>query len=234
VGDTYVDVRRYVTNHAGAKFVYVPIPNNNSGDLGNTTIEECVDYVVHQYNQICRNHDIQDTIILAGHSMGGIVVTRMISGSCIQRLYRRPDFVRLVNPALHVPLTVPVRLVTTICHYFVPTGICSYVSMPSPISKRNQLYPKSPAVAHAVKPLLLLSALSGTGRLYFNNHMLDLEPDVDMCARIIIIACRDDPLGTFGHLRLVASKYNIRIVTVASGYHTFFDNTVMTSFFDRT
>lgn len=92
----------------------------------------------------------------------------------------------------------------------------------------------SPAVAYAVKPLLLLSVLSRTGRFYSNNHMLDLELDADMCARIIIIACRDDPLGTFGYLRLVASKYNIRIVTVASGYHAFFDNTVMSSFFDRT
>ena len=52
-GDQYIDVARYIGRHNSAEFIYVPIPNNNYGDLGNTTIDHSLDHVIRMYNQAC-------------------------------------------------------------------------------------------------------------------------------------------------------------------------------------
>ena len=133
-GDNYVSIERHV-RECGADFEYVPLPNNNYGDIGNTTIDECVDHAVEQYNRICSKSSKDDTIILAGHSMGGLIVTRIISALRIELLARRPDRVWLIKPALNTNLTLIARVAATLLSYLTFTTI--FRSCPCRCRSRN-------------------------------------------------------------------------------------------------
>ena len=73
----------------GFEFIYIPVHNT-------TTVEE----VLKEYNTICDEMNIgpTDTLILAGQSMGGLLVSRLVTRAYYVQLKRPPDAVRLFNP----------------------------------------------------------------------------------------------------------------------------------------
>jgi hypothetical protein len=231
-GDTYVDLARYIRRRERTEFVYVPIPNNNYADLGNTTMDDCLEYVIRQYNRICADRDQQDTIILAGHSMGGVLIARMLTISMITRLHRRPRFVRLLNPSLHPIVPITGRILSMILSR-LPTLVLDYVIGPVSIASDAELYPASPRVIRYSKLRLIQSLLGVTGELWPTTNAWDLTPDPGMCPDICMIVCSRDRLVSAEHTRLFSNIHRIRVVTVASGYHEYFDNTMMYSFFDQ-
>jgi len=153
-GDTYVDLHTHASKH-GFEFIYIPMPNNNYGDLGNVTIDDCVDYVLSRYNTICDTRHVSDTIILAGHSMGGMIISRLLTSTFSQKLRRLPDFVRLINPAISPDTTIPQSVLSTLLA-FVPHSLQGLAAFPLPVAERNTLYPGSPPYSPMVKPVLVL------------------------------------------------------------------------------
>jgi pimeloyl-ACP methyl ester carboxylesterase len=223
VGDTYLNIANYVQEH-GLEFRYVPMPNNNYGDIGHTTLDSCVEHVVHVYNQICNERD-WGTIILAGHSMGGLLVTRMISTSYCRQLMRVPDRVCVINPAYRAVLPVWGVFVATFLSY-LPESILGHISLPLPISTKGALYPSSPTMSPVAKPMLLLSMLQATGRLLAHNKTWDLVPDERI--HLTILACRGDTLADFVSSRQYAEMYDARFIAISSDFHEYFDDKILT------
>ena len=128
IGDTYRAIYTYALEHH-FPFWYVPLPNNNYGDLGNTTVEDCLDTVIHRYNELCASVGAEDTILLIGHSMGGLLVSRMMTDTHHTRLTRLPDLVRLLNPALRTHTSWTSALLGTVLS-FLPETVLGTILTP--------------------------------------------------------------------------------------------------------
>jgi predicted alpha/beta hydrolase family esterase len=232
VGDTYLDCAEYARAY-GFQFEYVPMPNNNYGDRGNTTMDDCLDHVVDQYNNICINRIVgpDDTIILAGHSMGGLIVSKLLTASHLSKIRRRPDFVRLVNPAFE-PTSSLIRRATALCVSFLPEVILGSLVLPIPIAAKGMLFPGSQPQVLIVKQILAISLLGKTGLLFTDNTQWDLTPEVGMRTNMVIIACKDDPLTAFKASEKYADTYNIRFTEGPRGFHEYFNEVTMAAFFD--
>ena len=229
-GDTYFDVYTYAIAH-GFEFMYMPIPNNNYGDLGNTTMEDCLDNVLGQYNTICHTTiGPTDTIMFVGHSMGGMIISRLVTSAYSDKLKRRPDSVRLLNPAIGKHLSWA-EVITGTLLSFVPklTGLAI---VPVPIADRETLYPASLPLSPGCKLLLGTSLLQTMGKLLVNNRQWVLQPDDGMC-EIRIVQCRGDRVVSYPDTRAHAKAYShsIQFVTIASDYHEYFDADILDTLF---
>ena len=115
--EEYIDIAEYVRS-LGHLFEFISIANNNYGDRGCTTMDACIELSIARYNLICTQAQYANTpIVLAGHSMGGLLVLRMVSISCFGRLHTKPTHAVSLNPSL-APVLSP--LFPTIAS-FLPT-----------------------------------------------------------------------------------------------------------------
>jgi hypothetical protein len=231
-GDTYLDIYKYAVKN-GYKFVYVPIPNNNYGDIGNTTLDDCLEYVLRKYNRICieEKYSDEDEITLVGHSMGGLIVSKLTTNEYVSKLERIPDCVRLINPALS-PITSRSNTALGTLLSFIPDSILGVPMVPLSVAGRDVLYPGSMPVSPGVKLLLASSLLRTTGKLLTNNTKWTLKPDTRILGRMRIIQCKDDQLVSFDNISDHAHKYDIQMIVIPKGYHEFFDEAVLKATFE--
>jgi hypothetical protein len=230
-GDTYLDIYKYALK-TGYEFVYLPIPNNNYGDVGNTTLDDCVADVLSMYNKICveRNFQKEDTITLAGHSMGGLIVSKLVTGEYITKLKRLPELVRMINPALGPICSRSTAALGTLLS-FLPESVLGFPTVPIPIAGRDGLYPGSRQVSTPVKPLLAMSLLRTTGKLLVNNTTWVLKPDINIRERLTIVQCVGDKLVSYEDARDHANQYQITLIAIPDGYHEWFDDVVLAATF---
>ena len=228
-GDTYFDIYKYAIKN-GYGFVYVPIPNNNYGDIGNTTLDDCLDYVLQKYNHICIEKNFSQ-ITLVGHSMGGLIVSKLVTNEYLSKLKRIPDFVRIVNPAIG-PVTSPMITTLGTILSFVPDSILGVPIVPLSAAERGVLYPGSMQSSPGVKLLLGSSLLRTTGKLLVNNTKWTLKPDSGIRKHIKIIQCEDDKMVSFDKTRDHAKEYNLEMAVIKGGYHEFFDEAVLSAMFE--
>lgn len=231
-GDTYVDIHKAATDH-GFEFTYISIPNNNRGDLGNITMDECLAYVVRQYNMICTKLCPDDTVILTGHSMGGLLVAKMITETCLTSLTRAPDFVRLINPVFGPVLSWAEWVAGTVFS-FLPDMVLRILVLPLPIAGQGFLYPESPAYSPAIKQCLCISMLRKTGAIFVvSDSKWDLTPSVTMVDRTSVITCQGDRLTSYESSCAYAKRVCIDIVSLPLAYHEYFEKTVLTALFNQ-
>jgi hypothetical protein len=228
-GDTYLDIYKYAMKN-GYDFVYIPIPNNNYGDVGNTTLDDCLDYVLQQYNHIC-NEKTSDQITLVGHSMGGLIVSKLVTKEYLLKLQRIPDVVRIINPAIG-PTTSPIITTLGTLLSFVPQSVLGVPIVPLPVAEPGVLYPGSMQSSPGVKLLLGSSLLRTTGKLLVNNTKWTLEPDSVIRKCMKIIQCKDDKMVSFDNTRDHAHEYKLQMVVIPNGYHALFDESLLTATFE--
>ena len=228
-GDTYLDIYKYAMKN-GYDFVYIPIPNNNYGDVGNTTLDDCLGYVLQQYNHIC-NEKTSGQITLVGHSMGGLIVSKLVTKEYLSKLQRIPDVVRIINPAIG-PTTSPIITTLGTLLSFVPQSLLGVPIVPLPVAEPGVLYPGSMQSSPGVKLLLGSSLLRTTGKLLVNNTKWTLEPDSGIRNRMKIIQCKDDKMVSFENTRDHASEYHVKMVVIPNGYHALFDESLLTATFE--
>lgn len=221
-GDTYFEIAKAACAK-GYQFVYIPIPNNNFGDIGNTTLEMCLDHVVLRYNVLCTELNIStdDTVLLAGHSMGGLLVARAVTDAVIGRLVRLPDVVRILNPAFSIGAAWYLRSLVTLLS-FMPETLFATLSISARVCGKNTLYPGSPDLSTACKQLLATSLASHTGTLLFNNKPWKLTPDTSMKERITIIACAGDAIVQMSGITTYCKNNTVPLVLLSLEYHEYF------------
>ena len=231
-GDSYLDVYRYALAR-GFEFAYTPMPNNNYGDRGNATMDDCLDNVVGQYNEICvkRNLGPTDTLILVGHSMGGLVVSRLVTSAYSTKLNRLPDSVRLVNPAIRPIFNWFEGGLGTLLS-FVPQSILGLPLIALKVVEGNTLFPGSLSIFPYVKPLLGWSIGRATGAFWVNNQTWGLRPDDGVCDHITIIQCTGDRIVSCEGARAHANRYGIKFVVLSQEYHAYFDAVALAAVFD--
>lgn len=227
-GDTYVDIADRVRKE-GFDFAYISLPNNNYGDRGNATLDEYLEHVVTRYNSICSKANVgpEDTIVLAGHSMGGLLVAKLITAIYLAKLDPQPNYVRVINPAIFPIVSWHLRVVATMLS-FLPDVLLRTLAAPVSISTKDALFPGSLAQSPVVKLLLASSVARKTGSLFLNNETWDLTPAASLTVRIKVIACQGDPVASFEEARAYADRFKIALVSLPLDYHEYFDNTVMT------
>ena len=230
-GDTYLAIYKHACKY-GFEFIYTPIPNNNYGDLGNITLNECVANVVAQYNDICETRNIgpTDTLVLFGHSMGGLIVSKMVTSTLLHKLKRRPDAVRLINPAITINLSWANSVLGTLST-LLPNSILSLPVLPIPVAERDWLFKGSSPYAPGVKPLLLSTMLQAQGGLLMNNRTWCLSPDDALREHITIVQCSEDKVVSSEGARMHADAHNIHFVAISGGWHQYFDRSVLTALF---
>jgi alpha-beta hydrolase superfamily lysophospholipase len=229
VGDTYLDIYKYAIKN-GYDFVYVPIPNNNYGDVGNTTLDDCLEWVLQKYNHIC-NEKKPSQITLVGHSMGGLIVSKLVTKEYFSKLQRIPDVVRIINPAIG-PRTSPMITAVGTLLSFIPQSVLGLPVVPLSVAEPGDLYPGSMQSSPGVKLLLGSSLLRTTGKLFVNNTKWTLEPDSHIRKCMKIIQCKDDKLVSFDNTRDHANEYKLEMVIIPKGYHELFDEAVLTATFE--
>ena len=232
VGDSYLDVYKYAVNEC-YELVYVPIPNNNYGDVGNATLDDCLAHVLKEYNKICveRKLSQDDSITLVGHSMGGLIVSKLITEEYLRQLKCVPNCVRLINPAIGPSTSLCNAVLGTVLSY-VPESVLGLPIVPLPLVERNALYPGSMPSAPVVKVLLGSSLLRTTGKLLVNNKKWMLEPETNIREHIRIIQCKDDKVVSFEDTCDHANEYNVQMTVIPSKYHAFFDDALLSACFE--
>jgi hypothetical protein len=231
VGDSYVTLSVYATEH-DFEFIHIPLPNNNYGDIGNTTVGNCLEHVLRQYNMICdeRNFSATDNVILAGHSMGGLIVSRLMTSTYVTKLRRLPSVVRMYNPAIGVVSTLLESILATLMS-FVPSIVLETLPIPLPIAAKNELFLSSLQISPLVKPALIMSIFQTTGKLLMNNTTWDLTPDASIRDHITIIACTGDKVVSYEDTFKHASKNKINLITFKRTYHSDCDDTILSVLF---
>ena len=212
---------------------YVSFPNNNRGDHGNTTVDACLEYAIATYNVICDDNK-DHAIILAGHSMGGLIVLRMISSEFVGRLSRTPIGVRVVNPCIRTSSKIPVYLkMASTVYSFVPDAIKRVLSLPIPICEEGAMYPGSPCYNHNVKQRLISSVLQRTGGLYINNDAWNISPSPALIECTLIIQCTGDTVVCASSSATYAKLSKVRFINIESRYHEFFDDELLGYFWNE-
>ena len=231
-GDAYFAIYNYAIAH-DFEFAYVPLPNNNFGDVGNVTLEDCLQHTLRTYDSICRKRNVSraDTIVLAGHSMGGLIVARMITDAYISRMIHRPTYVRMIHPAIQPAVGPSNMVLATVCS-LVPHSVLATLPLPITISEKEMLYPGSLSGSPAIKQVLSISILSATGVLLLNNNKWGIVPNLEVRPSITIIAAEQDSVVLFKGIMSYVNLYNVKIVTIHSKYHAHFDTTVLDAIFN--
>ena len=205
-------------------FEYIGVQNNNFGDIGNTTMEECLEFVIERYNTLCKAYEGYK-IILGGHSMGGLLVLRMVSTAVSSRLHRKPAYVRVIAPAIGPVAPVFPSTIAAL----LPTRLVRMVTVSLPIAGPGMLYPNSPELRNCTKQMLAISLLRKTNTLYFTNDPWDLEPMAAVCHTTTIVHCIGDQITSAVASRVHAHKYNVRFVGLGGPYHQHFDTVLLTT-----
>jgi hypothetical protein len=232
VGDSYLDIYKYAVNEC-YDFVYLPIPNNNYGDVGNASLDDCLAYVLKEYNEICveKKLSTDDSITLVGHSMGGLIVSKLVTDEYLCQLKCIPHSIRLINPAIGPITSLSTTVLGTVLS-FLPESVLRIPIVPLPVVERNILYPGSMPSSPGMKVLLGSSLLQTTGKLLVNNKKWILKPERNICEHIRIIQCKDDKLVSFEDTCNHANEYNIQMKVLSSEYHAFFDKALLTAVFE--
>jgi hypothetical protein len=227
ITDTYVQLADFVQSRQ-CDFEYLSMPNNNYGDIGNVDLDDLVEYVIQRYNEVCSSVLYRRRpIVLVGHSMGGLLVARMLSQEVIDRLCRLPTHVRLINPAIGA--IVPTLVSTVVAT--VPDTLLRLMLLPGHLAS-NALYPRSLPLQQWVKPRLLVSILRRTGRLYWWNDAWTLDVGINLRAVTRIILCMGDTVCDATQSILYARQQCVDVVELESAYHAFFDTSLLTAVWD--
>ena len=228
--DTYNAVARAALDR-GHTMKYITFPNNNTGDLGNTTVDTCLEHATMAYNSICDDLGHQEcTIVLAGHSMGGLLVARMISMEYIHHLHRLPTYVRMINPAIRPTVNTLSKILSTFMSY-APELVKRTLSIPSPVAEDSALYPNSPCYYPLTKPRLVLSMLQRTNALYRNNTPWNLIMDTTLSTRTRVIHCTGDTLTCAGASAQYATLSQACFVPHDCAYHQHFTDDLLQQVF---
>ena len=208
-------------------FEYIGVQNNNFGDIGNTTMDECLNSTIERYNILCKAYEGYK-IILSGHSMGGLLVLRMISTAMASRLHHKPTYVRVIAPAIGPFAPVFSSTLASL----LPTLLIRMVAVSLPIAGPGMLYPNSPDTRNSTKQRLAVSLLRKTNTLYFNNDPWDLEPVADVGHMTTIVHCIGDQITSAVASRDHAHKYKVRFVGLSGPYHHHFDTAMLTAIWE--
>jgi hypothetical protein len=229
IGDTYFDIYTYaLENHY--KFWYIPLHNNNYGDIGNITVDDCLETVIHRYNELCSSIGTDDTILLAGHSMGGLLISKMMTDMHHMKLTRLPNLVRLLNTAFRIRTSWMNAFLITVVS-FLPEAVLGTIIAPLPRVRKNMLYPGSPNAVPIMKPLLAVSIQRRTGGLLLLNDTWNLQPAPALRERIVLVHCEADSLTSFAETDLHATRYHLKMIRVSSPYHQYFDAHILGALF---
>lgn len=221
--EEYIDIAEYVRS-LGHLFEFIAIANNNYGDRGCTTMDTCIELVIARYNLICTQAQYANIpIVLAGHSMGGLLVLRMVSNSCFGRLLTKPTRVVPLNPSL-APVVFP--LLPTIGS-FLPTVLLGTIPIPVLYASPGALYENSPPMRRPLKPQLLFDLLRKTNTLYIHNDPWDLMPDESMKNFVCIICNTGDKITKSEASLAYGHRYGVLVRSVPSNLHQRFDDTLM-------
>ena len=233
-GDTYRDVARGFQRR-GFEFLYLPLPNSNDGDRGNSTLEDHLEHVIQRYNQLCEEYRIgsEDFLVLAGHSMGGLLTAKLLTSTYLDQLLRPPNCVRLLNPVFRTRLSFPRRLLSTLCS-FLPDFVLRTLAVPLPIATREILFPGSLAQSPVAKPLLGGSVLRATNGLLCNNRPWGLRPEDTMRNVTRVVTCRGDRLASFEASEAYAEQFEIELVALPLNDHESFGETVLAALIPET
>jgi hypothetical protein len=205
---------------------YMAMPNNNSGDVGNTTMDHCLEYIIRRYNMLEKLKAYADAdIVLAGHAMGGLLVLRLMSDEVGHRLHRKPVCVRVLNPIITPIITTPLRVVSTILSFF--PSIVRLLSLPVPVASPGELYPDSPDFSPSVKQVLSLSLMRHTGSLYLHNTTWDLMPFKNARNLITVFHNIDDNLSDINGSREYCMDNRVPLIEIDSRYHEYFEDNVI-------
>jgi hypothetical protein len=213
---SYNDVVRAAKSRNWA-FEYITLPNNNSGDLGNTTMEHCLEYIVRQYNMLESNLYTGAEIILAGHDLGGLLVLRLMSEAVGHLLIRKPSYVRVINPTITPIIPKYIKVLGTVLSFF--PSIVRLLCLPVPVASYGVFYHTSPDFSPAVKQVLSLSLLCHTGSLYMHNTTWDLMPFINARKLIKVYQSKNNRMVDIYGVREYCQDNRVPLIEIDSIYH---------------
>ena len=196
---------------------YFTIPNNNSGDIGNTTMEHCLEYIIRHYNMLESKFYADADIILVGHGMGGLLVLRMMSEVVGHMISRKPSCVRVINPTIKPIIPRHVRLFWTVLSLF--PSIVRYLCLPIQVASYGAFYHGSPDFSPAVKQMLSISLLCHTGSLYLHNTTWDLMPFLNARKVIEVYQSTNNRVVDVRSVREYCLDNRVPLIEIDSTYH---------------
>ena len=190
------------------------------------------EHSIEQYNDICASYDLkaEDSIVLAGHSMGGLLTAKMITQDCIHLMDIRPTHIRLLCPAVASELSWTESFMASLLA-LLPESVTGMIPLPLNVAESGQLWPRSPPLTPNVKQLLASTILRATNCLLFGNAPWDLTPDPDIIPVTEVIASKGDSVVDTRKIRQYTQRHKISYLEDDRHYHEHFDSRMISTIF---